>query len=317
MNLVAITGPTCSGKSEMAIQVSKVLGNSIIVNCDSRQVYRGLNIGTAKVEGEWRYQDGLKAFYYEDIPHFLIDYVNPQEDYSLARFLVDWCLLFKNEEVSKFENVILVGGTGLYLKAILEEMQVLTLEGESKKNFEKRKNDLNDLNLVELKSILFKFNSKYETSLNNSDLNNPRRLVNYILKEEFKEFKNDPGSSKILENEKKVLDFPNFKNKKTFYINVPKNELDLRIEKRVLERFEKGLLEETKFFLSKLGIQKMQSLGLEYRLCSLFLLGQLNYDEMKKALIRENIKYAKRQVTWFKKQNYVQVENYEEVFNQI
>ena len=302
MTLIILLGQTCSGKSQMAVDLAKKLGYSWIVNCDSRQVYQYLNIGTAKVDGTWQefYNFG-KVFIYQDIPHFLIDFVNPIKKYSLHKFLQDWCNLFQRYQNYLPEFVILTGGTGLFAKGISHQYQLGDIDSQFKDIFENQKYILNQQNLQQLQKQIEEIDGiEY---FNQSDFFNRRRLINRILQyysQKFGWFKQNH------------LDYPQFEKTFEFAITIEQELLKERIKFRLNERIQNGLLLE----VSNLQIDedRLWELGLEYRISSLYLKGWLSHNEWKSKLFQENCKYAKRQLTWLKKQSLIWIDGLESLY---
>jgi tRNA dimethylallyltransferase len=279
MNLIAILGQTSSGKSDYGIQLAKDLGSCCIVNCDSRQVYRGLNIGTGKVEGEW--QNGV--FVHEEIKHYLIDFVDPKREYNLIDYIRDFNTLMYQLE-SKFETIILVGGTGLYAKAILEEVDYGFVKTEYQEEFDNLKNEYNCLSLIQLQKLLD------QNDFNNSDWNNTYRLVSHLVRQ------------KAMENNwLEKINYYHFQSKKALAIEIDQNILKQKIITRLSDRINQGIVEETQKFLY-LGQVRIWQLGLEYRLSWLYLYGFMTQEELNFGLIQENWRYARRQLVWLKKQ---------------
>jgi tRNA dimethylallyltransferase len=286
MKLITILGQTCSGKTQMSLDFFRhfqKLGKSCwVVNCDSRQIYRRLNYGTAKVEGVWRdniyWVDG-------DIPHYLIDYVEPDLQYNLSNYLDDFCNLFRSGEP---DYVILVGGTGLYAKAINEEMDLGIVKVEFEKQYNEEKKTLNNLGLYELQKMILDKNIK----LNESDYANKIRLVSNLLRRES-------SDSNWLEK----TNYPKFEQKYYCAIEIPdQDDLQNKIKERIKTRINQGLLLETKDLIEKLGNERVERLGLEYRLTQNFLNQVISEMEWIEQLGNENWQYAKRQLTWLKRE---------------
>lgn len=287
MKIITLLGQTSSGKTQLSLEWYHQIINSgekcVIINCDSRQIYKGLDIGTGKISGAWREYNGHPTFMAEKAPHYLIDHVEPARRYSMADYLKDWCNLFSNELRNFDGTVILVGGTGLWAKAINDELQPGIIKSEFVTEYESIKSNIQNLSKEKLQSQLNK------SDFNRSDWNNPRRLINAILRK------------KIIDNNwEEPLDYPQFDSKTLAAITIDQPELEDKIAQRLQTRFESGLLPEIEKNLH-LG-DRLLELGLEYRLGYLFLLGQLTKEEFQQKLIRENIQYAKRQLTWLKKQ---------------
>jgi tRNA dimethylallyltransferase len=364
MILITLLGQTSSGKSEMAVdlahhllnnkkvplsssshEVGKVVATPTvwIVNCDSRQVYQQLNIGTGKVHGKWvetkpsvtscqlpsrpigqseqvrlalgTYQGATSSelppdrgdktkprglvFFYKTIPHFLIDFVAVQQKYNVSNFVQDFIKLLETPEQPDY--VILTGGTGLYAKAVYNEMELGQIQPEFEDLFNKTKSELQKLSLDELQNQYHLTIPKQQT-LNNSDFHNPRRLQSFLLRNKAK-----------TNNWLTQIDYPEFENKFLFAISRDQDELKELIEKRLQARIEQGLLEEVQNLVTKYGHQRIEEFGLEYRLTSLYLKGQLTEVDWKSSMLKENLAYAKRQLTWLKKEPVVWVETVEQI----
>ncbi len=321
MNFIGVFGATCSGKTDLSIEIAKYLlkleflkfkeksyknkiTNKIknylinkiaIVNCDSRQVYKYLNIGTAKVDGKWQI-DKLtqkKVYKYMKFNHYLIDYISLKNNFDLNSYIRDFFVLIKEFKKEKVKWVILVGGTGLYAKAILDNYPFIINSKKEEEKINQIKKKYQILNLKKLQNLVLKINSSQNKIFNNSDFCNKRRLINYII------------SSKI---KVKQL-YPNLKwdKKIAFYIDIEDNLLKKRIIRKVKERLKKGFIQEIKNIYSKVSFQKIESIGLDYRLGLYYLLGFLNYQEFVKQLITQNYRYAKRQKTWLKKSDWQKI----------
>ncbi len=279
MNLITILGQTSGGKSDYGIKLAKELGSCCIVNCDSRQVYRGLNIGTGKVEGEW--QNGV--FVYENIEHYLIDFADPAIQYTLINYIQDFNNLMPSLS-KKFDTVIMVGGTGLYAKAILEEVDYGFVAPEFQPYYDNLKNEYNSLSLIQLQSFLNK------GDFNNSDWNNSYRLVSSLVRQ------------KTVENNWfKKIKYYQFESKKALAIEVDQDILKQKIIARLSDRINQGIVKETQE-LVYLGQERIWQLGLEYRLSRLYLYGFMTQEEFTFRLIQENWRYSRRQLVWLKKQ---------------
>lgn len=303
MELITLLGQTSSGKSDMAVELAKNLKlrgkKTCIVGCDSRQIYRGLNIGTGKVEGEWIFDQTLKknVFQYYGLPHFMIDFSDPQTDYNLQNYVCDFYKLMLEID-NQFDYVILVGGTGLYAKTIDEKVDLGNLKIEYTTPYCDYKKQLQDKNLEELQGHI----NQSRIKLNNSDYNNKVRLVSNLLKvQSQKQGWLEP--SKYYQFEKQYL----------FAIETNQNKLRTKIEKRLAKRFNQGLINEINEF-NYLGEAKFLSLGLEYRLGWFYLQGKLTQENLQTNLLIENLQYAKRQLTWLKKQkNLIWIKSLEEI----
>jgi tRNA dimethylallyltransferase len=347
MHLITLLGQTCSGKSDMAVELALELramgrGPVWIVNCDSRQIYRHLNLGTGKVAGHWqeiksseskvknpnfyKSETGQKvhskvengsfapsqdpdlvrtakkikqAFFYRGFPHFLIDYVDPAQRYSLVDYLADWCSLFNQLNSPTPEFVILTGGTGLYAKAINEEYQPGLIKQQFQENYQAWRERLQSLTLLDLKQEYAQAlaengpqnqDSTQLNQLNQSDSQNPRRLQNWLLRKQA-------SQNSWTQN----LNYPKFETKWVLAIQANQTDLHLKIKARLAERVKLGMVEEV-MSLDHLG-QRHIELGLEYRIIWQYLLGHLTDDQWQVQLQKEIERYAKRQLTWLKKES--------------
>lgn len=286
MKLVTILGQTCSGKTQMSLDLFRYfqkLGKSCwIVNCDSRQIYCGLNYGTAKVEGLWK----DKIYWVNgDIPHYLIDYVEPNLQYNLSNYLADFSNLFRSQRP---DYVILIGGTGLYAKAINEEMNLGIVKKDFEQEYNIKKNQLNSLGLYELQKLV----SNKHIKLNESDYMNKIRLVSNLLRKES-------FDSGWLES----IDYPKFVQKYYCAIEIEDQvALQNKIKDRIRLRINQGLIMETQNLILNLGSKRVGELGLEYRLTQRFLSGEITEIKWVEQLGNENWQYAKRQLTWLKRE---------------
>jgi len=307
--LISIQGITASGKSEMAINLAKEIqriGGSVwIINADSRQVYKNLDIGTAKIPGVWETRNNLEAFYYQDIPHFLIDYVNLDQDYGLVNYITDFEKLTKRADVPDY--FILVGGSGLYSKAIVTGERPLEVLPEFQKEFDTLKQQLQELSLFKLQA---KISPEEKVNINYSDFNNTRRLISRIL--------NSTSVRKNwITNSKVKLEIV-FDKVYQFGVKIDEQIWEDKIKKRVeqwtLENDNLNpLIQETKK-LEVLGPAKIQQLGFEYSTTWDYINGKFDKKEWQKHLLQANRKYAKKQKTWLNKQpNVVWIENVKEI----
>lgn len=274
--VLVILGTTASGKTSLGVKLAAALGGEII-SADSRQVFKGMDIGTGKDLKEYRIA-GKKIKYH------LIDVVSPNTKFDLAKYqklAVDAI----NKILKRGKLPIVVGGSGLYLQALVDNYELSSV----KPNLAKRL-VLEKLTAAELLKIISKLKPDFAERLNNSDRHNARRLVRYL---EIIE----QGSSG--QNKKKESPY----NFLLLGLTWPDNILRERIEYRLLERLEKeGLVAEINN-LHQQGVswKRLKSFGLEYKFISLHLLGELSYLEMTRKLTTAVYRFAKRQKTWFKR----------------
>jgi tRNA dimethylallyltransferase len=269
MNLLVVLGPTASGKTHLAVQAARRL-NGEIVSADSRQVYRGLDIGSGKDLDE-----------YGATPYHLIDVVEPGYEFSLFDFAHSFSQLF-SEIRGRDRLPILAGGTGLYLDAILRGY---TLVGVSENRALRQQ--LEPLALDALRERLQVLRSHQH---NTSDLNDRSRLIRAI---EIAEAEDQADAH--------PLTLPQL-TPQVFGLKWPRQVLRQRITKRLRERLDHGLIEEVAN-LHEAGVswETLDYYGLEYRFVAQHLQGQLNRNDLYQKLNSAIHQFAKRQETWFRR----------------
>ncbi len=268
-DLITILGCTATGKTKLAVQLADYF-NGEIISADSRQVYRGMNIGTGKDLSEY-------SFNGKQIPYYLIDIIDPIEEFNLFSFQQ---LFYKSFDEIKSKNKLpfLVGGTGLYLSSILQDYNL------TKADFELTKLNLFSLSYNELKEILRNQNPRLH---NTTDLNERDRIIKAI------------AVSKSQQNES---DYKKIKSI-TIGVNLSRDEIKKRITARLKKRLnEEGMIEEVKSLMdSGVRYDKMIFFGLEYKFIAQYLKGELNKNDMFQKLNSAIRSFAKRQMTWFRK----------------
>lgn len=266
-NLLTILGPTASGKTRIAAQLAKDL-NGEIISADSRQVYRGMDIGTGK---------DLIEFQKNKVIYHLIDIIEPSEEYNLFRFTKDFESAFEAIN-SKHKLPILVGGTGLYISAILQSYNLPTIVNEAESE------DLNVLSISQLREILIKVKSKLH---NLTDLKSKDRLIKAILIERIR--KNNGVTFSKLQS-------------LNIGIDSERKETKRRITERLKQRLSAGMIDEVEALLRKgISSEKLNYFGLEYKFVSQYVDGKLNFNDMFQKLNSAIHNFAKRQMTWFRK----------------
>jgi tRNA dimethylallyltransferase len=268
--IMVILGPTASGKSDLAVEIALQYSGEI-VSADSRQVYTGLDIGTGKITiSEMR-----------GISHHLLDIADPCEQYSVAYFKHDAEKAIDGI-LSRGKLAILCGGTGLYVQAIVDN--ILTPEIVPNESLRK---ELANKTPDELFSILQKLDPKRAETI---DAKNPRRLIRAI------EIAHRLGTVP------KLSERPQKYNALQIGIQINKETLRARIEARLEKRLGEGMLEEAaELHKNGLSFERMDELGLEYRYLAKYLQKKITREEMKKELAVKIYQYAKRQMTWFKR----------------
>jgi tRNA dimethylallyltransferase len=274
--LLVILGPTASGKSKLAVELAQKY-NGEIISADSVQVYKGLNIGSAKVEGVR--VNG--TFTYKNIPHHCIDFIDPDEKFTVAQYK-ECAEKAIDNIVNRGKLPILVGGTGFYIQAVVDGIML----PEVKPNEALRK-ELSTKTLVEIFEILQKLDPKRAANI---DTKNARRLIRAI--EIVKQTKSPvPQLNTELKYDAQLIG-----------IKMDDVTLKKRIEQRAHEQIGAGLLEEIRQ-LRDAGIsnERMQEFGFEYKYGLQALESTISIEKLEQILIKENWRYAKRQLTWFKR----------------
>ncbi|MCG0276270.1 MAG: tRNA (adenosine(37)-N6)-dimethylallyltransferase MiaA [Thermosediminibacteraceae bacterium] len=277
--LVAIVGPTAVGKTEIAVEVALKLDGEII-SADSMQIYRYMDIGTAKPTIDER----------KGVPHHMIDIIDPDEDFSVAEFkaMAEKCIA---DIHARGKLPILSGGTGLYVNAVCY--------GYTFPSFEKDENLRNQLKIeAEKYGKEFLYNKLKQVDPKAAEKIHPNNLRRVIRALEvyiktgvpfsyFEELTKKRGSPYDL---------------LIFGLTRPREELYERINKRVLAMIEKGLVDEVKRLLEMGYTKELNSMqGLGYRQVIDYLEGQITLDEAIYLICRDTRRYAKRQYTWFRK----------------
>jgi tRNA dimethylallyltransferase len=272
--IVIICGPTSSGKTAIAMKAAEEF-NAEIVSADSRQIYRYLDIGTNK----GNLTESKDTWYLGDIPIHLVNIKNPNERYSVYDF--------KNDSEKKFQdifargkNILLVGGTGLYIDSIYRNY-VLTDSFENK---------YGELNINELKNLYKEKYPEEYMQLNYSDQNNPRRLSMHLSKLDAGVELNMSQDRISKDSDRQYL---------FIYPEFTREDLRLRIDKRVDEMFREGIVEETSRVLELFGKDSVALRGIGYREIIDHLEGKISLEECIKQVKYSHNQYAKRQITWF------------------
>jgi tRNA dimethylallyltransferase len=319
--IIVILGPTSSGKSDIAIKLAKKFDGEII-SADSRQIFRGMDIGTGKVEG--KYNTKIKAFISHNIPHYMIDIVSPRTDFNVAKF--------KKLSEKIIEDIlhrgklpIICGGTGFWIQAIVDDV-----------NFPEVKPDWilrNKLETFSVEKLLLMLRKSDPDRANNIDAKNKVRLIRAIEickaigkvpalschsdRAKRAEESTSKGNGSLLADARRSLGFArdDTRHYKFFQIGLKlsKEKLYENIEKRVRDRFKQGMIEEVEnlHVNNKVSWKKIQSFGLAYFWIPLYLQNKISKTELFEKVIQVEKNYAKRQMTWFKRDNRIKwMENY-------
>ena len=274
-DLLVILGPTATGKTELAVKLADKL-NGEVISADSRQVYRGMDIGTGKDLAEYQLKNNK-------IPYHLIDIVNPMQEYSVFQFQEDVQKIFS--EIKERQKLpILSGGTGFYIKAVLMDFHLPDVAPDKKIRYE--------LENCELEDLIFKLESLVP-DIPKKSLETKRRVIRAIEVAINKEKDANTQLSRKL----------NFKihNPLVLGVKYPRSIIRERITNRLHDRLRQGMIEEVEKLLDQ-GIthERLERLGLEYRFISLYLDGQIALEEMIEKLNTAIHQFAKRQMTFFR-----------------
>ena len=270
--VIAVVGPTASGKTSLAIKLAKE-NNGEVISADSRLVYKGFDIATAKPTIEER--DG--------IPHHMIDIVEPEFDYSVGNYEEDARKIIY-EIIKRGKTPIIAGGTGLYFRILLENYNLPKVEA----NYKLRQS----LDLKDKENLLEELKNKDFITYERLKDSNKRRIVRAL---EIITILNKPISELQIEKE------PEFEVKWKMPNLTTREDLYNRINKRVDIMVEQGIIDETKFLLKKHGRIKNLVCTIGYQEIISYLDKECSLDEALGKLKQHSRNYAKRQLTWFRK----------------
>jgi len=267
--IIIIAGPTASGKSDLSVTLARQFGGEII-SADSRQVYRGMDLGSGKITKKEML----------GVPHYLLDIADPQKDYSVAQYQTAGHKAIA-DILTRHKLPIIVGGTGFYIQSLVDNLSLPVVPPN--KSLRKK---LETKSPAELLKILTRLDKNRAKEI---DGKNPRRIVRAI------EIATFLGEVPALKKEQKydalqigiLMDFDLLKE---------------RIAKRLTKRLKQGMVAEVKKLHEQgLSWKKLESFGLEYRYLAQFLQKKITRAEMGEKIIADSLHYAKRQMTWFKK----------------
>lgn len=269
--LITILGPTASGKTNFAAALAAHLDTEII-SADSRQVYRSMDIGTGKDLADY-IVDG------KEIPYHLIDICNPGDKYNVFEYQHDFHRVYTNIS-AKGKLPILCGGTGMYIEAVLKGYKLLDVPQNPV-----LRESLKSKTLSELEQIL----ASYKVLHNKTDVDSAQRAIRAIEIEEY--YKNEAPDT----NEYEPI------NSLIIGINIDRELRREKISHRLRARLEEGMVDEVKGIIDS-GVKPEDLIyyGLEYKFLTLYIIGELTYNEMVSQLEIAIHQFAKRQMTWFR-----------------
>ena len=288
--LITILGPTATGKTALAAEVAYRLGGEII-SADSRQVFRGMDIGTGKdladyhihhsssspLQGEGDHpKDGGGVH----IPYHCIDICSPAEEYNAYRFMGDFAAAW-GDIVSRGRQPIMCGGTGMYLDAVIRGYRLpdAPVDPEFRRSMERYSDE-------ELAKRL----ASYIHLHNHTDTETRERLLRALEIAEYRRAHPD-AYRRLPEMEHRV-----------FGISLPREAIIERIGVRLRQRLDQGMVDEVQRLIdSGIPPERLMRFGLEYRHCTRYILGQCTYDQLYRDLYTDIRRFAKRQMTWFRR----------------
>ena len=274
--LITILGPTASGKTALAARLAYELDGEIISG-DSRQVYRGMTIGTGK-----DLDDYIVAGH--PIPYHLIDICEPGEKYNIFQYQQDFLRAW-HDVISRGKWPILCGGSGLYIESVLRGYALSPVE----QNPELRRS-LEGKTLEELSKILVKLKTQTGSTMHNTtDVDTPQRAIRTIEIETYNA--QHPTALRQMKKPESIV----------FGVNIDREERRRKISDRLRKRLDEGMVDEIRGLLAQ-GVKAEDLIyyGLEYKYVTLYVTGQLSYDEMFRQLEIAIHQFAKRQMTWFR-----------------
>lgn len=270
--MLAVVGPTACGKTSLAVDLALSIDRAEIISADSRQVYRGMDIGTGKDLAEYTRGDVT-------VPSHLLDIVDAGEKYNLFEFQHDFLKAYEDIK-ARGAYPVMCGGSGLYVESVLRGYRLLPVPENPALRAR-----LEEKSLEELTAIL----AGYKSLHNNTDTDSKKRAIRAIEIEEY-----------YLSRPVEERSFPQI-NALVVGVSVDREVRRERISRRLRERLKEGMVEEVRALLDG-GLDPDQLIyyGLEYKYLTLYLTGAMGYDDMVRGLEIAIHQFAKRQMTWFR-----------------
>jgi len=269
-NLITILGPTAVGKTRLAALLADRF-NGAVISADSRQVYKGMDIGTGKDIADYNVKGKI-------VESYLIDLIEPEKEYNLFSFMRNFHLAF-DKICGNGKIPFLAGGTGLYLHSVLKDYNLTKVEFDTG-----RYEELNRMDLVELTYALKRINPALH---NTTDLLIKDRVIRAIIIAE---------GGAVKEEEKESI------RPLVIGVRFEREIIKERITARLKHRLQNGMIDEVKNLVARgIPFERLELFGLEYKFVGRYLKGELNYDEMYRNLNGAIHSFAKRQMTWFRK----------------
>jgi tRNA dimethylallyltransferase len=285
--LIVLLGPTASGKTGWSLRIANQI-NGEIIGADSRQIYKKMDIGTAKTPGEWRRNGLRKTFFVGDVPHHMMDIVDPGKMFSVAEFR-DNAIKYTKIAHKAGRIPMLVGGTGLYISSLVDNLTIPRIEP----NRQLRKG-LEEKSLEKLFSLLERMDPEAAKII---DFKNKRRLIRAL---EVCILSGEPFSGQKQKGQPlfDVLQIG---------IEVPKDELYARIDTRVDDMIKQGLVKEVELLIKQKYAWHLSSMsGIGYKQFKAYFEGTESIDRCIELLKRDTRRFARRQMTWFRRNKNIQ-----------
>ena len=279
--IYVVVGPTASGKTDAAIEISR-RKNAPIINGDAFQIYKDMDVGTNKISKDDPLYDR----------HYLLDIASPEEIFSVKQYQ-DIARKTLNDLLEKYDDVVIVGGTGLYIKALLYDYEFPEEESKDDREYENLSNE-------ELHEILEKLDKKEAEKIHANNRKRVIRAINLINRN------NESKTEMLAKQEHK----PIYKNIKVMFISPNRDILYDNINLRTKKLLGNGLVDEVKHLLEKYDLSLTARQGIGYKEVIDYLDGKLTLKECEELIAKRTRNYAKRQVTFFKHQ-FDDIETYE------
>jgi len=285
--MIVLLGPTASGKTSWGLQFAKYLDTEII-SADSRQIYKKMTIGTAKASGEWKRKGFKKNYVVEDVVHHMVDFLDPGKTFTVAEFRDQ--AIKHGRMIAKHGKIpIVAGGTGLYISALVDNFRIPRIEANKK-----LRHSFGEKTAEELHDWLKKLDKKSAETI---DPKNKRRLIRAL---EVSILSGQPFSEQK-EKGDAIFDILQIG------IDVSRDVLYTRINERIDQMIADGLIDEVKDLLRQKYSWELPSMsGIGYRQFREYIDGTIGLDEVVERLKRDTRRYAKRQLTWFRRDKRIQ-----------
>ena len=301
--VIVILGPTACGKTSWSLKISKKI-NGEIISADSRQVFKKMDIGTAKEPGDWRWHvswNGLRRSYYiEDVPHHLIDFLDPGKSFNAAEFR-DKAVKYVKMTYKHGRVPVVAGGTGLYISTLVDNFNIPRIPPNNKlrKSLEEKSHD-------QLMELLETLDIKTAKKI---DVRNKRRIIRAL---EVSILTGEPFSDQQKKGEP-MFDFLQIG------ISTPRDVLHDRINARVDSMVDAGLIDEIKLLLRQKYSWDLPSMsGIGYKQFKCLFDGVCSEDEAIENLKRDTRRFARRQLTWFRRDKRIEwFDNYDDAEKRI